>query len=576
MSFRFFARRLARCLVVAAAVVVSVLAAGHHRLEAKAPGITHCYKGVCHRVRTLDETRMLLGSTLVMAASHYDFPWNDRFNIGVFTSNGERFDAGDRDRVSSSDFPDGTELLLRNPQNGRVSHVRVNDFGPFHGDRRLDVTRRVADDLGFAKRGVTDLEVSVIAIPREDDLTYRRNRPRTQAMGSLGSYGEADMAALITQKLSARSPADASRILITTPLNLRHPTEGASRNPPFPVAEASALPDVAAEAESNALPAKVIIDAAHLSTSAELPAPRPGTQVGAAVSEDTPQIPIAHHLTSGTQQVTASAEPDTFTAMAEDTAPAVSTLEPAADAPAFSGQSIAASGLHHALAFADAPAFASSAVDSFSRTAFVPPPMSTRALLLVLMMLLTMGIIAASWNVGPAHASAERRHYATSPRDHRIGVSPAPIARVAASTTDNVQISARTTDAPAAVAHHQAEVTIATPQASAVPLETGTSLISPEMSFDGILRTTGRIAIAGHVEGRIEAQGIEIRAGGRARGWFVADEITIDGYVEGSITARLVRIGPNARIAADITCELIAMDERANVDASFRRPPANA
>ena len=69
MSFRFFARRLARCLVVAAAVVVSVLAAGHHRLEAKAPGITHCYKGVCHRVRTLDETRKLLGVHVIGEAA---------------------------------------------------------------------------------------------------------------------------------------------------------------------------------------------------------------------------------------------------------------------------------------------------------------------------------------------------------------------------------------------------------------------------------------------------------------------------------------------------------------------------
>lgn len=588
MPVRQYAHRLSRFFAIATTVLIGLFAFERQGLEAKAPGVTHCYKGVCHRVRTLDETRMLLGSTLVVAASHYDFPWNDRFNIGAFTSNGERFDAGDRDRVSSSDFPDGTELLLRNPENGFVSHVRVNDFGPFHGDRRLDVTRRVADDLGFAKRGVTGLEVTVIAIPREDDLTYRRNRPRTRAMGPLGLYGEADMPALITHKLSARSPADAARIIITAPLDLRQLTAEPVGNAVIAVAEVADVANALTEVLRIEPTAGDNIAVDRVSTSAELPALPSSGEAVAAVSEGTMQDPVAPPHAGGIEQATTAAEPEAFTAIAGATELASSPLDSAAEAPAYAAPSITGplvGGAHHALAFAVASAFASSAGDASARAAFVPPPMSTPALLLVLMMVLTMGIIAASWNVGVTPADA-----------HRIAVSPTPIARVAANTADTAWLSpqpapglvtralgitarARTAlvrKAPATAAPREAEVTIATPQAPVLPMVTGTSLISADMRIDGTLRTTGRIVIAGHVEGSIQAEGIEILAGGHVRGIVVADEITIDGDVEGSISARLVRIGPNARITSDITCEMITMDERANVEATFRRPPAKA
>lgn len=162
--------------------------------RAKAPGKSHCYRSVCVKVLTVGQVRDLLGQTMRMTASHYGDPSVDPFNRGTFTSNGERFDASDPTRTASATLPDGTELLLRNPDTGAVSHVRVNDFGPFWVNRELDVTERVARDLGFEKQGIKALDVIVVSVPSKDDVKrlYRRDRPPLPAMGYLGRRTRAE------------------------------------------------------------------------------------------------------------------------------------------------------------------------------------------------------------------------------------------------------------------------------------------------------------------------------------------------------------------------------------------------
>ena len=166
--------------VIASYLVFAPLAA------AKMPGQVHCYKDVCHRVKTIEETEALVGKRLDIKTSHYDSPERDPYNIGKYTSSGEEFDAENASRAASAHFPDGTELLVWNPRNGRASHLRVNDFGPFHTDRTLDVTRSAAEKLGFSQQGVVTLQVYVIAGPDSDWPRYElaRSYPRTE--GFLG------------------------------------------------------------------------------------------------------------------------------------------------------------------------------------------------------------------------------------------------------------------------------------------------------------------------------------------------------------------------------------------------------
>src|SRR5581483_2109887 len=47
-------------------------------------------------------------------------------------------------------------------QNGREVRLRVNDRGPFVGDRLIDVSRRAAQLLGFERYGTAPVRVRVL------------------------------------------------------------------------------------------------------------------------------------------------------------------------------------------------------------------------------------------------------------------------------------------------------------------------------------------------------------------------------------------------------------------------------
>ena len=178
---------------------------------AKTPGGLHCYRLVCHRVMTLTETHQLVGSTRTMVTSYYDDPRFDRYNTRQLTSSGEKFDASNPGRAASSVFPDGTELLLWNASNGRAAHVRVNDFGPFLGNRTLDITKSLAERLDITRKGVVALRVTVVASPSTNESRYIRFRVYPNVGGYLGVYGEAALVTLARDLMSDSRSADARR-----------------------------------------------------------------------------------------------------------------------------------------------------------------------------------------------------------------------------------------------------------------------------------------------------------------------------------------------------------------------------
>jgi rare lipoprotein A len=52
---------------------------------------------------------------------------------------------------------------VTNTRNGRSMIVRVNDRGPFHSDRVMDVSARVAEALGFKGQGTAPVRVEWVA-----------------------------------------------------------------------------------------------------------------------------------------------------------------------------------------------------------------------------------------------------------------------------------------------------------------------------------------------------------------------------------------------------------------------------
>jgi len=74
------------------------------------------------------------------------------------TASGERFNATFL-TAAHRYLPIGTRLKVINPKNNRFVVVRVNDRGPFHSNRDLDLSLRAAQELGIVDIGVAELIV---------------------------------------------------------------------------------------------------------------------------------------------------------------------------------------------------------------------------------------------------------------------------------------------------------------------------------------------------------------------------------------------------------------------------------
>ena len=192
------------------------LVAGTMSVEAKILGSTHCYFGICHRVKTLAETEKLIGVKATVKASFYDDCKVDRFNPCTLTSSGEVFKPDRPDNAASPIYPDGTKLMIWNPKTKVAAVVRVNSAGPYHSNRTLDVSRATADRLGFKKSGVATLHVQVIEAPTPAEARYKKRRTYAAVPGPIGKFTSFEMAmadlsrvmpALDTSRMIAEAPA---------------------------------------------------------------------------------------------------------------------------------------------------------------------------------------------------------------------------------------------------------------------------------------------------------------------------------------------------------------------------------
>lgn len=81
---------------------------------------------------------------------------------GKLTANGEIFDQW-AITAAHKTLPMPTDVRVTNLENGRSLVVRVNDRGPFVGDRIIDLSRQSARLLGMEKQGVGRVRVQVLS-----------------------------------------------------------------------------------------------------------------------------------------------------------------------------------------------------------------------------------------------------------------------------------------------------------------------------------------------------------------------------------------------------------------------------
>jgi rare lipoprotein A len=80
---------------------------------------------------------------------------------GRLTANGEVFDRASI-AAAHTTMPLPSYARVTNGQNGHSMIVRVNDRGPYHGNRVIDVSERAAEALGFRRQGTARVTVEYV------------------------------------------------------------------------------------------------------------------------------------------------------------------------------------------------------------------------------------------------------------------------------------------------------------------------------------------------------------------------------------------------------------------------------
>ena len=80
---------------------------------------------------------------------------------GKKTSSGERFDMNTLSAAHRT-LPIPSYARVTNLSNGKSVIVRINDRGPFHGNRVMDVSKAAAKELGFIHTGTANVKVEQI------------------------------------------------------------------------------------------------------------------------------------------------------------------------------------------------------------------------------------------------------------------------------------------------------------------------------------------------------------------------------------------------------------------------------
>lgn len=87
---------------------------------------------------------------------------------GKLTANGEIYDQMALTAAHKS-LKFGTLLKVTNPKNGKSVIVRINDRGPYVGDRELDLSKGSAMKLGLIKKGVARVKIEEVELRNIDN-----------------------------------------------------------------------------------------------------------------------------------------------------------------------------------------------------------------------------------------------------------------------------------------------------------------------------------------------------------------------------------------------------------------------
>lgn len=104
--------------------------------------------------------------TLTGRASYYG-----RNHHGRRTASGQRFNMWALTAAHKT-LPFGTCLAVMNTKTDKTVIVRINDRGPYHGNRILDLSQGAASKIGMIKTGVATINYTQVSCPTGKQSKY--------------------------------------------------------------------------------------------------------------------------------------------------------------------------------------------------------------------------------------------------------------------------------------------------------------------------------------------------------------------------------------------------------------------
>jgi rare lipoprotein A len=193
---------------------------------------------------------------------------------GRKTSSGERYDMYAMTAAHKT-LPLPTYARVTNVKNGRSAVVKINDRGPFHGNRIIDLSYSAARKLGVVAKGTAMVEVKAID-PRQPESKARND---LFAFADTSSVAEMPVSERRTETPRAR-PATAKKALVAkaeVPRAARAPERKAQMQvakAEKPRAAVKEVPIRIAKAEKPQTTAKGVPSSAAKSAKASTPGPK--------------------------------------------------------------------------------------------------------------------------------------------------------------------------------------------------------------------------------------------------------------------------------------------------------------
>jgi rare lipoprotein A len=116
------------------------------------------------------ESKQLIAQSVGQASFYGNQPGEG----GPLTANGERYNPGGLTAAHRT-LPFGTRVRVTSPSTGRSVVVRINDRGPYAGNRVIDLSVGAARAIGLTSSGVGTVRMEVVG-GGEGRRQGRRNR----------------------------------------------------------------------------------------------------------------------------------------------------------------------------------------------------------------------------------------------------------------------------------------------------------------------------------------------------------------------------------------------------------------